>query len=291
MQNFIFAPLGMSTSTVHACSGDNAAPHGRDMGGAPVPIDPVLERFADAVAPAGSVWSTVLEMAEYVKCELSGGLDAAGQRIVSAENLLIRREPGVRIGEKSHYGLGLIVLQHLGLNEVTHGGNTLGFTADMLFLPEHSVGYVVLTNVRVANSFLGAFHQRFVEVVFGAAPAADAMIAAEVESRTKHNDTLRETIRLDTEGTAWIGEYLGRYECEELGRAEITRESHGYRIAFESWASDVGSAADTGDKRELVLTSAPWRGGLRLQVHAEPKHLVLDGGQTKYVFRGIDAGS
>jgi hypothetical protein len=274
----------MTSTTVHASPGDNASPHGYDLGGQPVPIHPVMEHFADAVAPVGSVWSTVFDMAEYIKCELREGLNQAGERVISAENLLFRRKPGIRIDEKRSYGLGLIVMQQQGLDEVTHGGNTLGFTADMLFMPDHDLGYVALTNVGLANVFLGAFHQRLLEILFGAPSQSDAMIAAAVQSREKNTETLSRTVHTDSESTEWIAEYTGRYESSELGPAELAKGDHGYRIRFESWASDVGAATDTGDKRELVLISAPWRGNLRLQVKKEPMSFVLDGGQTKYNF-------
>ncbi len=38
---------------------------------------------------------------------------------------------------------------------------------------------------------------------------------------------------------------------------------------------------NAGDRRELVLTNAPWRGGLRFVVEDGAGSLVLDGGQVK----------
>ena len=284
MQSLVFAPLGMRSTTVHASPGENAAPHGRALDGKAALIDPSLEHFADPVAPAGSVWSTVLDMAEYVKAELNRGLNSAGERVVSEENLLQRRKLGIRINETSGYGLGLLLSEQYGLGMVGHGGNTLGFTSEMIFMPEHNLGYVVLTNMRAANDFLGIVHQHLLELVFGAAPKAEAMVAAAVQSRSKQNENLHRTIRQDEEGTAWIRQFVGRYASPELGRAEIQQGADGYSIVFEAWTSTLASAMDAGERFELVLTSAPWRGGLRLEAQVKPKALVLNGGQAKYVF-------
>jgi CubicO group peptidase (beta-lactamase class C family) len=68
MGQLVFEPLGMGqTSILCNDSPEEAAPHGPDLEGNSVPIDPAMERFADAVAPAGSVWSTILDMMKYVR--------------------------------------------------------------------------------------------------------------------------------------------------------------------------------------------------------------------------------
>jgi len=86
MRELVFEPLGMSrTSILCMDSPSDAAPHGRDLDGIAVPIDPVLENFADAVAPAGSVWSSVLDMAQYLKCEMRDGSNDGGEQIISPE--------------------------------------------------------------------------------------------------------------------------------------------------------------------------------------------------------------
>jgi hypothetical protein len=48
----------------------------------------------------------------------------------------------------------------------------------MYFLPKKGLGVVVLTNLRVANSFLAAARHKVFELVFGAPAKAEKMIAA-----------------------------------------------------------------------------------------------------------------
>ncbi len=76
---------------------------------------------------------------------------------------------GIKINEKLGYGLGLSHSQEQGLEVLSHGGNTLGFTSDTFFLPAQNLGVVLLTNLRMANAFLAALRQRILEIVFDAA--------------------------------------------------------------------------------------------------------------------------
>src|SRR6202012_332523 len=168
------------------------------------PIDPELEKFAESVAPAGSVWSNVIDMAEYLKCEIRDGANDRGEQIISAENLLARRRSAIKIDGKSSYGMGLSLKDEQGLVVIGHGGNTRGFTADMFFLPEHRIGMVILTNLRLANQFLGSVEQKLLELLFGTESKAEAMVAAEKNVLDDTTEVARRRIKTDVESTAWI---------------------------------------------------------------------------------------
>ncbi|MFP5235714.1 MAG: serine hydrolase domain-containing protein [Acidobacteriota bacterium] len=292
MQHLVFEPLGMEQSSVRGIDSQlDAAPHGRTLDGACVPIDPVLEQFADSMAPSGSVWSTVLDMAQYVSCELRNGLNKRGEQVASADNLLARRRSAIRIDGKSSYGLGLILTEQQGLAQVTHGGNTLGFSADMAFFPEHGIGMVVLTNLRAANLFLSAIGQKLIEILFGAQEKAEALVTSAKKVLDDSIASIRQRVKTEPEATAWIQDYLGEYVSEELGAASISQQGDGFRIAFESWWSELGSEEQSDKSRHIVLTSAPFQGSVKLQVTHDPDVLLLDGGQTQYRFVRRPQGS
>ncbi len=44
------------------------------------------------------------------------------------------------------YGLGWFLTQWQGRRVVEHGGNALGYSAQVAFLPDEGVGFVVLSN-------------------------------------------------------------------------------------------------------------------------------------------------
>jgi CubicO group peptidase (beta-lactamase class C family) len=285
MRQLVFEPLGMQQSSVHGIHSPlDAAPHGHTIDGSCVPIDPVIEQYVDSSAPAGAVWSNVLDMARYLSCELRNGQNEHGEQVVSVDNLLARRRSAVKIDGKTSYGLGLLLTEQQDLAQVTHGGNTLGFSADMFFLPEHGVGMVVLTNLRAANLFLTAIGQKLIEILFEAESKAETILTGAKKALDNSLESLRKRVKTDPGATLWIRDYVGNYVSEELGPASISQEGEGFRIAFESWSSDLGVEEQSSESRQIVVTSAPWLGSIKLQLTDDPDILLLDGGQTKYRF-------
>jgi hypothetical protein len=186
--------------------------------------------------------------------------------------------------------LGLLLTEQQGLAQVTHGGNTLGFSADMFFLPEHGAGMVVLTNLRAANLFLTAIGQKLIEILFEAESKAETILTGAKKALDNSIESLRKRVKTDPGATVWIRDYVGNYVSEELGPASISQEGEGFRIAFESWSSDLGVEEQSSESRQIVLTSAPWLGGIKLQLTNDPDMLLLDGGQTKYRFVRVRDG-
>jgi CubicO group peptidase (beta-lactamase class C family) len=88
----VLGPIGMGRSALTLdevfAAGDYALPHGAGLDGVVRPLSPLRDqRFADTVAPAGSLWSSAREMAAYLQTQLAGGVAPDGSRVVSAENL------------------------------------------------------------------------------------------------------------------------------------------------------------------------------------------------------------
>ncbi len=150
------------------------------------------------------------------------------------------RQPAIKIDGKSSYWLGLVLTEQQCIEEITHGGNTLGFTSDMLFIPKHGIGMVILTKLRAANTFLGAIHQHLLELLFDADSKAAAMVAAATTSREKSLERIRRRVKTAPDENAWIEKYVGAYHSEKLGPARIFKREGGYTITFESWSSDLG---------------------------------------------------
>ena len=279
MRELVFEPLGMARTSLpprNDRDADQAAPHALDLAGDIAAIEPAMERFADAVAPAGAAWSTARDVARYVVLELAGG--AAPES---------RRQPQIKIGEKSSYGLGLILSEEQGLFVVSHGGNTLGFTSDMFFLPDKVVGAVVLTNMAAANAFVGAVRQRVFELFFAAPSTSAQMVASTAKSIGVSLENRRKRVETDANATAWLQQWVGEYRCKELGDARISGSAAGCHADFESWSSELGVETQRDGGKLIALTSPPWSGALRLHPAPSGNELILDGAQTKYVFRRV----
>lgn len=111
------------------------------------------EKVLSPIAPAGTHWSTLEDMTNYLIMALNKGVTVDGVRVVSEENLLTTWQPQVPLSADASYGLGWFVSDYKGAPLMSHGGNTLGFTSDFAFLPEHGLGIVMLANARGTNYF------------------------------------------------------------------------------------------------------------------------------------------
>jgi CubicO group peptidase (beta-lactamase class C family) len=114
-------------------------------------------RVIDTVGPAGSINSSVNDMAKWLQLNLGvGAVD--GKRIVAARQvqdmhrpqMVIQTFPGLFEDpeiQQPAYGLGWFVESYRGKKRVHHGGAIDGFMAQVSFLPAEGIGVVVLTNL------------------------------------------------------------------------------------------------------------------------------------------------
>ena len=176
----IFGPLGMAASKTSAAAvGDAenvALPHARTEG----QVQPVWwDSHEDIVAPAGSINSTVLDLAQWLRLQLGEGeyegeqlLSSASAREMHTAQTIIhpRDEPllGLLAPDASFagYGLGWMMYDYEGRNLVEHSGGIDGWSSLVSMLPQENLGLVVLTNLdfnvltyalksRVFDAFLG----------------------------------------------------------------------------------------------------------------------------------------
>lgn len=109
----------------------------------------------NAMAPAGSINSTVIDMTNWVITWIYGG-KFKGKEILPANyvsdaispQMVIGGFPGKAIPDVHSvaYGLGWILTSYRGHYQVEHGGNINGFTASVSFYPTDSIGIIILTN-------------------------------------------------------------------------------------------------------------------------------------------------
>jgi CubicO group peptidase (beta-lactamase class C family) len=153
----IFLPLGMTRSntsvTALASVPNVATPHAE--------IDDTLRaisyRNIDNMAPAGSINSSVVDVAQWILLHLNEG-KFDGERILSSSvvqqmqtpnTLAPLTGPSARIYEAANfraYGMGWFLQDHRGHKLVHHGGNIDGMSAMVALMPEENAGVVILTN-------------------------------------------------------------------------------------------------------------------------------------------------
>jgi CubicO group peptidase (beta-lactamase class C family) len=287
MKAMVFKPLGMKSSTFDfkaVARADHAAPHPFGLDGEPAAAPITLERWVEPLRPAGGLWSNVNDMARVIQLELDRG-KLAGKQVIGEEFLLARRQPQVKIDDELSYGLGLVVGTSRGMQVVTHSGGTMGFNSEMLILPEHGVGLIILTNVGSGGIFNGTVERRLLELLFDAAPRA----AEDLERRTTEiYKQLAEDNKLiqAPPDAAWFGKLAGKWQAPGLGVIEL-RDDRSDAAVLDSggWEVTVGKKTDRDGTVKLVATSGPFAG---LELVPTDKdgatRLMLIDAQRSYVF-------
>lgn len=185
----------------------------------------------DGMGPAGSINSSVLDMAKWVSIWMKGGKsgdkeilpasyvrEAMTSQIVAAGVLPTKEKPDLHLG---NYGLGWSISSYKGHYRVEHGGAIDGFTASTCFFPSDSIGIIVLANQdgsslppivrniladRILNLPLYDWNKDMLQAVNKAKAAAKA-------TQTK-NSSARKT---GTKPSHPLANYAGRYQHPGYG--------------------------------------------------------------------------
>jgi hypothetical protein len=152
-----FKPLGMNTSNVSIAELEKSAEPSLGYG---LKDDKEVNKLdyyhISGMAPAGSINSSVNEMANWLKTWIYGGKfngkeilpasyvsEAMGSQMVINGAPPSVEHPEINFG---NYGYGWFLSSYKSHYRVEHGGNIDGFSANTCFFPSDSLGIVVLVN-------------------------------------------------------------------------------------------------------------------------------------------------
>ena len=248
----IFVPLSMTASatTYKDYSNTNTAiPHGRDHD-----TTFIRPRFdAEDIAPAGSIVSNAVDMAQYLRFQLNDGM-VKGKRLVGSAALRETHTPQMLIGAggpggdsaTTHfntYGFGWIIQDYRGQLVWQHGGNTSGMTTAMGMMPEQKFGVVVLSNM-------------------GQAPLPDLL------RQYIFDRELGEPMR-DVSATAYARSMTQRHRADSTAKAQDALRPQGAQpplplSAYTATYADslYGAVTVTLKDGHLEMTRADWSGPL-----------------------------
>ncbi|HSA24492.1 MAG TPA: serine hydrolase domain-containing protein, partial [Myxococcota bacterium] len=241
MRTRVFEPLGMRATTfdyARALAADHARPHSQDVDGRTALALMEINYSVIPLRPAGAAWSNVRDLLAYVAAELAEGALPDGTRYLARETLLARRAPQVAIGKDAVYGMGLMVDSTYGTPVVHHGGDMIGFHSDMLWLPEHGVGAVVLTNGDPGWTLRDLFQRKLLEVLFDGQPEADAALAARAKNYFENLATQRKLLTVPAD-PAEVAKLASRYANDALGGIAVIRAGAATLFDCGEWKSEV----------------------------------------------------
>jgi CubicO group peptidase (beta-lactamase class C family) len=236
----IFTPLGMRrtvTSVVPlARMEDVATPHERIDG----QVTPVEWMNIDNIGPAGSINSSVAEMAQWIRLHLGQGT-WSGRKLIDTGTVkemhtiqmhLRPSETDEKLWPESHlmgYGLAWSLRDYRGVKLVSHGGAIRGMRAWVGLVPERRLGVVVLTNL-AESSLPTAIAMRAIDQHLGA-PVKDwskAYLAEAREGRERMAENRRKTEAArvaNTSPSLPLDRYASTYADSMYGEIRVVREA------------------------------------------------------------------
>lgn len=289
MQERIFDPIGMNRTTFSfeeiEAADDYAFPYMLNAVGEYYPAPLSEEEWLIKIAPAGAVWSTANDMAKYLITEINKGVTADGTRVISEENLTYTWQPQVAISADSSYGLGWIIENYKGLTIYSHGGNTLGYSSEMAFLPDEGIGIVVLSNQRL--SILNtAVAYRLMELLFQQEFEYDGQINFILQSTDEAVDKFTAQIQDNVEPEA-AAAMAGTYTNEALGVITVEVEEGIVYLDAGEFRSEIRAAKNDDGELYYFAYDGPLA-GVTLNPGDDNTTLTIGEGVVTYVFERME---
>lgn len=281
----IFSPLGMTRSTTRAAvvetRGNVSASHTRVDG----QVQAVSRRDYDNIGGAGAIFSSVHDMAQWVRLHLGHGV-YKDQRLVSDSVLTEMYTPQtvIRSDSVAHrmfpgthflaYGFGWNVQDYLGRELIHHSGNINDTRTQVGMIPSEGIGVVVIANLSNSNLQLALMY-RVMDALMGVKPtewsAEYLTLARRSDERAARSNQELEASRLQgTTPSVGLDGYVGTYSSPLWGDVTITREGEELVLSYspdfvadlEHWHHDIFRAVwrRAGDGRSFVTFTLDDRG-------------------------------
>lgn len=267
----IFIPLGMNNTLALAkdipLATNKATAHTVVMG----ELKKTPYGKIDAMAPAGSISSSVNDMSKWVIAQLNNG-KFDGKEIIPASAIAQTRLPHSIMGNGGHmfnkahfnlYGLGWFIEEYAGRKIVAHTGGVNGFVTSVCLVPEEKLGIVVLTNTdansffealrnEIEDAYLGLPYRNYSKVFLG---YADNQQKETAEWLRKMKDTIATAVD-SFPPTA----YTGTYRHDVYGLMTIAKEQDKLVARFEHHKGRYAELELLGPGRFLATFNDPLYG-------------------------------
>ena len=264
-----FVPLSMtasSTSIKDLKNSDNvSSPHAK----VEEKIEVIPWRNIDNIAPAGSINSSVVDMAQWLRLQLAQG-EYQKQRLISSgavkemhtsQTVMRVEPPSSLLYPEAHflnYGLGWFLHDYRGRKVVEHGGAIDGMRAQVAMIPEEKLGLVILTNMGGSTLPLPLMYRIF-DAYLGAPPRdwgaemLKTMKGLEEQGKAAQKKAEAERVK-DTRHSLALAEYAGAYKNDLYGEVKVTNDNGKLGLRFgpaftgglEHWHYDTFRAKFVG---------------------------------------------
>lgn len=244
----ILSPLGMRRTNFSVEESQRDPDHARPYLRASGVTKQVPFHGLDNVGPAGSINSSVEELAQWVRLHLSDGtLD--GKKLITSSTLAEMHTPSMLMAESNFgaetravgYGLGWFVDEFRGVRRFHHGGHIDGFSSLVTFVPAEKIGIAILVNQNGS-----ALNELAVQLALDrllvdrAAPPAEkdrigaihqAMLVAETTEKAAKQKKASSR-KTGTSPSHPLADFCGEYWHPGYGSARVTQEGDSLALGF-----------------------------------------------------------
>ena len=253
VRQHIFAPLGMKTSNFSVNDSQKAADFSFPYSERDGKVVKIPFRILDNAGPAGSINSSVNEMANWLLLNLNKG-KFRGKQVISAKNLQKLHSPQI-IGRStlgrddeilySLYGMGWGIMIYRGNPIIAHSGGIDGFISWMAFLPKYNAGIVILTNKdrngrNVTSIVSKNVYDRILRLPL--VPWAERIRKRAAESRKRAEEYWKKNKEERTTGTKpshKLADYCGEFENPGYGIITIRKDGDILKAEYNDIYADL----------------------------------------------------
>ena len=252
VQTAVFTPLRMTNSGTsierYQRSPNIALPYALDDADT---LMLVPWRSTDAIAPTGGVHASVDDLTRYLIMHLQGGV-FEGREIIAREDSRAMQAPQMAMArpmtilagefpelDDEAYGMGLLITHYRGHKLVHHPGNWDGYSLELSFLPNDSLGVVVLTNMysTILRDFLPWL---IYDRLLGLTPSNWNARFLDRRGRMRAMFTAQraqeQTSRVpNTTPSHPMDAYVGTYTNPAYGDMVVSRDPDGLRLTFGAY--------------------------------------------------------
>jgi hypothetical protein len=236
-------------------------------------------RSTDAIAPAGSVWSSVSDMSKWMRFILDSGR-VGSKRLIKASTFRelitpqieapMEEYPALQLSRPDFfsYGLGWFIQDYAGQQVWMHTGSIDGMCAIIGLMPNERVGVYVLENLDHAELRHALMYRAFDLYNAGPGPARDW--SAEVSAlfarlRQGAGPVVQAAQHVERPASVAIEKYAGTFVDSAYGTVTVTNASGKLRarvvsdpeVELDHWDVDSFRTHAANPRDQIALTFTP----------------------------------
>jgi hypothetical protein len=187
----------------------------------------------DNCGPAASINSSTTELLKWISLMLNKGIfnedtifTQRQYNKLTRPHTLLKTTTEEKVGGTHFrtYGLGWFIYDYQGRKVIQHGGGLPGFHSKVVFIPEDSLGYVILANQ--LSGLVEAVHKKILDAFLSDSDTDWAQLYLDYTNKRKETEKseveAKKNQRIkETNPSLPLNQYVGIYEDKMYGKAEI----------------------------------------------------------------------